>query len=136
VIVGVLALGITFMKNKVSVRHAVHAHVHYGLVAHAHRHTAIAASFVAFVGHFVAFLTISILAHAILVVIIRLTACTFWTHVNQAFLRTMQMGLLIGLHRLLLRVNLASSQVSVFTQVDLRSRQTNDSNLLLAQWLR
>lgn len=70
------------MKNKVSVRHAVHAHVHDALVAHAHRHAAIAASSVAFVGHFAAFLSISVLTQAILVVIIRMTACTFRTHVN------------------------------------------------------
>ena len=43
-VVGVVTLRIVLVEYEVAISHAIYAHVHDGLVAHAHSHAAIAAA--------------------------------------------------------------------------------------------
>lgn len=58
--------------------------MHYGLIAHANRDTAVAAGSVTLDGLVFAFLTVSILSHAVvlIVVVLLLAAGALRTHVN------------------------------------------------------
>lgn len=105
-----LRVAILMHVDEVAIGHAIDAHLHDGLVAHADLYATIASGSMAVLAstaRMFAFPAISCLPHTILVVIVVwLTARALRTQVliqtNEAFLRALKLGLLVWLHRLLL----------------------------------
>ena len=98
-VVGVVALIIAFsIEDEVTVSDAIDTHMHDRLVAHAHCHAALAMRAVAAT---LVMLCIPALLVGVLVVI-RLAPGTLRRWMHQAFLRAVQLGLLVRLHSLLL----------------------------------
>lgn len=102
VVVGVVALRISLVEYEILVRDAVHAHVHNRLVTHAHRHAPVAAARVVTVRVLSALLTIAIVAHAVLVIVVRLASWALRVGMLEPFLRALNLRVVVRLHRPLL----------------------------------
>lgn len=108
--------------------------MHDRLVAHAHCHAALAVRTVA--APLVVLHVPTLLVRVL--VIFRLAPWTLGRRMHQSFLRTMQLCLLVWLHRLLLRVYLlraVNGQVVRVPDVDFGGCKANDGDLFLARRL-
>ena len=106
-VVGVVTLSITFMQDEVAVCHTVHAHVHDRLITHANRHAAVACpgpmALDRLLARLATLLAITHLCpHVVLFIVIGLAARAFRALMGKAFLRALDLCLLVWLHRLLL----------------------------------
>ena len=108
-----MALSVALVQDEVSIRDAVDAHVHDGLVSHRHRHTSLAATSMALLARM---LTLFALArpHAVLLIVLGLRARALRAHMLpqtvQSFLRALNLGLLVRLHCLLLGLHFSAGE--------------------------
>lgn len=108
-----MALSVALVQDEVSIRDAVDAHVHDGLVSHRHRHTSLAATSMALLARM---LTLFALArpHAVLLIVLGLRARALRAHMLpqtvQSFLRALNLSLLVRLHCLLLGLHFSAGE--------------------------
>ena len=137
-VVGVVALRVAILvhMNEVAIGYAIDTHLHDGLVTHADLDAAVAARPMAVLAaRVLAALppTHVRLPHAILVVIVirlapRALRAQVLIQTDEAFLRALELGLLVGLHGLLFRVDVIGRWVS---HVDFGGSQADHCNLFL-----
>ena len=137
-VVGVVALRVALMQDEVAICDTIDAHVHNGLIAHAHSHTTIAATSPVTLNRLArlpVFLAITqLLPHVVLFVIVRLTASALRALMSETFFGGLELCLFIRLHRLLLGVDLATigrAQARCVTYVDLGRREADHGYLVL-----